>query len=524
MKKNGLTFSAFAVMIAIILVAVFAVKPIVNIAHCNDIFTARLITPGTYNSTIDSSDPSTEYDYYKIVVSAGQTLSVNETPANTLRAYLYLIEPDQSTTANYSQPSAMGFPAMASWTTNSLQASYTYYIELDAWEGAGTYSMTVSLKSQNDGNSGGDAGDDYFTATKLPSVNATYPGFVADDDVYDYYKIVLLGGDSISVTVTPVHELRPYLYLVKPDQSTTANSSLSAMGLPAAVSWTTNSASVNYTYFIEVELWQGQGNYTTKIVITPQNDANSGGDAGNSFDTATALSTGTYSGFLKNDDVDDYYKTTQNVTAGQGLYVTVIPSHYLSVQINLYNPARNSIGYNGSNVGVPTIAGARALSTQFMYIDIHLASGYGNYTMKIVQEPILGKPTQTPQTPNPGQSVKISVSATAPQKGIGEVVLSYRTNQSTTWVNVLMNKNSTTGMYEGTIPGFSATTNVTYMITGNNTAGDYFVQNNAGIYYTYRAIPEFSSMSLLLIVFCTSAVFAVLSRRKKIARLGSLQH
>lgn len=473
----------------------------------NDSFAqAELITPGTYSGTVDES--SDYDDYYKIVVSAGQTINANVTPAASLQVWFGLYDPTQ--TEVKSDAPNMGVMAEFSWTTNSAQASYTYYILVEASSGSGAYTLNVSLISQNDGNSGGDAGDTFDTATQLTSTNATYPGFLKDLDLNDYYKLTLTAGQTISVNATPTSTLQVWLGLYDPARNQKVSDSPN-MGLMASVSWTTNSAQASYTYYVLVYVGNGYGHYSMEVAIVGQDDAGSGGDAGDTVDTPTPLATGTFYGLLKDDDINDCYRLVKNVTAGQSLYVTVIPSAAQALQVYIYDEAKNQQNYGTANPGVAVVLSIKAQSTQLYYIRVNSGSK-GNYTMRVTAEPYVDVPTFTPTNPTIGQDVKVSVSVTASQNGLGPVTLWYMTGAS--WTNVTMALNTTTSLYEGIIPGFQSATTVYYKIIAYDTAGDYFVQDNAGLYYTIPVVPEFSTLTMMLFLICMSASLAILLRRK----------
>jgi hypothetical protein len=452
------------------------------------------------------------YDYYKLTVTAGQTLAVNATPADTMSLYLTLYNPSGGGVAYDGE--AAGVMVVANWTTNSAQATYTYTIGLEDMNGYGSYSFRVTLVSQNDANSGGDAGDALAKATPIASANATYSGFLKDDDVYDYYKLSILAGQTLSVKATPVNTLGINLDLYNPSLSDVAWNQTLVAGFPVSASWTTNSAAANYTYYVRVSESTGYGTYSMTISIHSQNDANSKGDAGDTLATATALNFGTYSGFMKDDDKIDWYKTVQNVTAGQGIYVKVTPSIAQAVKVSLYDAGQTLQKSNSSSTaGFAATVGARAAKTEIFYIRIDSLSGYGNYTVAISAEPTLGVPTRTPQTPNAGQAVKVSVSVSAPLKSVSSVILSYNTT-TTAWTNVSMSLNATSGLYQGTIPGLSAGTKVYYKLTAYTTAGDYFVLDNAGQYYVYNVVPEFPILITALALFCALTLAMVIFKRR----------
>ncbi len=449
-------------------------------------------------------------DVYMLTVSAGQTVSVNATPPSTLQVWLGLFDPARNQVI--SDLPNKGVMAKVSWTTNSAQVNYTYYVWVEAWSGSGTYSFVVNLASQNDANSGGDAGDTFDAATQLASVNSTYSGFLKDADTDDYYKVNVLAGQTLAVNVTPASGLQVALQFYNPARNTVF-SDYPNQGVMAKASWTTNSAMPNYTYYVRVDESSGFGTYSMVVSLVSQNDAGTGGDAGDDLSTARPVSIATYSGFMRDDDTSDCYRITQNVTTSQGLFVKVTPSASQAVAVTLYDQAMSQKDYKSGNPGVAVTANARATATGIFYIKVSSFSGYGAYTFKITVEPVIGVPSQTPAVPSPGQSVTVSVNVTAVQDGVGAVTLSYSTSGAS-WTDVAMTLNGTTGLYQGTIPGMPGNTTVYYKVTAYDTAGDYFVQDKTGVYYTYSVVPEFSALIILLLLCIVTPVAALLGRRR----------
>jgi hypothetical protein len=132
--------------------------------------------------------------------------------------------------------------------------------------------------------------------------------------------------------------------------------------------------------------------------------------------------------------------------------------------------------------------------------------------------PTLGTPTQVPPSNvQPDQEVKVSVNVTDTESGVKNVTLSYRIEPETTWNNVSMIWNSTSGLWDGVIPGKPIDTVVKYMITAFDNAENEAVNNNAGDYFVYTVVPEFTvTMLLIIMVIVTIAVVGV---RKKFPKL-----
>ena len=104
--------------------------------------------------------------------------------------------------------------------------------------------------------------------------------------------------------------------------------------------------------------------------------------------------------------------------------------------------------------------------------------------------PVIGTPIHTPETPDPDETVKVSVSVTD-DFGIRDdgVILSYSTNDGETWSNVTMTK-TTADTYEGQITGSPAGTNVQYSIIAYDYAGNSAVNDDNRKYYGYIIAQE----------------------------------
>ncbi|UCB58977.1 MAG: hypothetical protein JSV67_01385 [Thermoplasmatales archaeon] len=126
---------------------------------------------------------------------------------------------------------------------------------------------------------------------------------------------------------------------------------------------TSLTASVTGTYFFSIYANQGAGDadYTFSVNVGGQNDARSGGDAGNSIGSALAISPGSYSGYMSSTDTEDWYSFSAN--SGQGIFVAVDLAGTGKTQeksdydIHLYNPSgvlvHEALYYGGDELEYP---------------------------------------------------------------------------------------------------------------------------------------------------------------------------
>ncbi len=127
--------------------------------------------------------------------------------------------------------------------------------------------------------------------------------------------------------------------------------------------------------------------------------------------------------------------------------------------------------------------------------------------------PRIDEPMQVPSTDiQPGQTVKVSVNVTDAETGVKNVTLCYTNN--TIWYNVTMQFNSTTGLWEATIPGHGLGITIKYKIEAYDNAENHAVKDNAGQYYVYTVVPEFASSIYLMMLMVTSIIAAVAFKKK----------
>jgi PKD repeat protein len=114
-----------------------------------------------------------------------------------------------------------------------------------------------------------------------------------------------------------------------------------------------------------------------------------------------------------------------------------------------------------------------------------------------------------------GQLVEVSANITDAGSGVKNATLIYSNDNGSSWQTPLrMIYNSTSGLYETTILGHVSGTWVKYKIMAYDTAGNLMTENNAGQYYSYQVIPEFTAPYLILL-FTLATTLAVATYRKR---------
>ncbi|MGD2066864.1 MAG: nitroreductase family protein [Candidatus Bathyarchaeota archaeon] len=131
--------------------------------------------------------------------------------------------------------------------------------------------------------------------------------------------------------------------------------------------------------------------------------------------------------------------------------------------------------------------------------------------------PTIGDLSQNPSydAVEPDQTVTVTVEVTDAGTGVGNVILSYSTDEGQTWTNATMTGVSG-NMYSGDIPGFEEETRIQYRILAYDNSNNLAVEDNAGNYYVYTVIPEFQFLILAFFVLTSLAV--ILAKRRTITK------
>lgn len=131
-------------------------------------------------------------------------------------------------------------------------------------------------------------------------------------------------------------------------------------------------------------------------------------------------------------------------------------------------------------------------------------------------DPVIETPIHTPETPDDGEAVTVSVNVTDADTGVRPdgVILSYSTDGGETWNNVTMSK-ATGDTYEGIIPGLSAGTEVSYRIIAYDYEDNEAVENNAGAYYVYTVISEFPTWQIIVLALLLIGAIVVLVKKRQ---------
>ena len=120
----------------------------------------------------------------------------------------------------------------------------------------------------------------------------------------------------------------------------------------------------------------------TQAAASGQNDAGTGGDAGNTIATATLVNPGSWTGcYLDATDRNDYYKF--NVTSGQVIKVKITPPSAADFDLYLHNPSQTQVGSSTRGAGLVDSIVYTANATGYWYCRAYQYSGTGNYSLQI---------------------------------------------------------------------------------------------------------------------------------------------
>ena len=137
--------------------------------------------------------------------------------------------------------------------------------------------------------------------------------------------------------------------------------------------------------------------------------------------------------------------------------------------------------------------------------------------------PTIETPSCTPSGDVPlNQEVTVTVNVTDTESRVKNVTLSYKLGNTTSWTSLPMSYNTTTGLYETIIPSQLNATSVSFKITAFDNAGNMATEDNAGEYYVYNVIPEFTLIALLSFMIVSTLIIVYAKRKSVGTKLPSV--
>ena len=276
-------------------------------------------------------------DIYKFFVAKNIEIRLEARANNDIDLYLY--NPEQKGVA-YSCGEFVEYIAYKADETGY------WYAEIISTKGSADYTITLNLLSdQHDAGYDGDAGDRILKSFAIfpmePKDNTPGRGntgtLAPPSDKEDWYMFSVCEGQKITITITPDDD---YDVELNDDTATVVASSYNTGTSPESISYTAEKTAIYYLRIFAKD-GAGEGDYTMNIQLQGENDANSGGDAGDTPGQALTITPGTYFGFLSYYDQVDWYAFS--VSSGEGIKVELEAPMQSDCNIWLYDPDGNLV-------------------------------------------------------------------------------------------------------------------------------------------------------------------------------------
>ena len=343
-------------------------------ANDDDFQGATPIQSGTCTGSLGEEDEEgnrDDLDYYSIDLEEGQQITLQLTIPGNAQYGISLLNPNRNSLgSSITQKDIKTLDYVANSTG-------TWYIKIHRSSGEGEYQLFVDIQDQNDAEKGQDAGDSYQGAITISPPGGTFTGLLKAGDDLDYYSIDLEEGQQITLQLTVPGNASYSISLLNPNHAS-RGSSITQREIKT-LDYVADSTG---TWYIRVHRFSGEGEYQLVVDIQDQNDAENGQDAGDSYQGAIPISTGTITGLLKAGDNDDYYSI--NLEEGQQITLQLTIPGNAQYGILLLNPNRNSLGSSEiiTENDTKTLSYV-ANSSGTWYIKIHRSSGEGEYQLVV---------------------------------------------------------------------------------------------------------------------------------------------
>ena len=351
----------------------------------------------TYYGYVDNN--MDEYDWYGFSIPNNYSISASLSWNNTsslIDLDLHLFD-SNSTYLDYSYDNN---PENVSSGSASIGGT-TVTLLVRAWSGAENYTLLINFDdisnsqvfNQNDANSGGDASGNFSSAYNLTG-NDTYYGWISDSgDVNDIYAVYVPPLFAIEATMFWNNSGDDYDLGLFDENENLIDSSFFSNPEFVESGGTNVSDSV---VFVVIQAGTGEGNYSvnislvnqTSLPVFNQNDAYSGGDAGNEFSNATSINASSgisyWPGYI-DDSTDEYDFYSVYIPADHGITTSLSYSQGW-LGIYLYDSSNSQINYSLSQqqpLVVSTNNTGSYVGDSNIIIEIWGYSGSGEYNFTI---------------------------------------------------------------------------------------------------------------------------------------------
>ena len=422
----------------------------------DDYNNAEEITVGKTTGSLSETDTS---DFYKVQLTSGSIVTITFSGDIHTWQDLYFMNPAKE-------------QIFALYSTEGSEETDSYYLAVetstDYWYievsgDPGSYQFQVSTATQNDAGTGGDVYSDYDNAHEVDN-NIEYSGHMEDLDESDMYKTKIEGNCIITVDFAGDIDEWSDLYLLSPTKEEIFPLYSTEASEESDSYYLANETTAGY-YYINIK---GIGDYTFKVTITKQNDANSGSDVAENYAAAYEIKRNIeYTGHVEDIDTTDMYKL--NLSSGENISIKFNGDMNDWHDLVFYNPSKVEVfvlySTDGSEETNSYIVPS-GIATDYWYIKI--VGSVGDYKFKTTV-------TEGPTAKVPSTPLNLQASA-----GDGEVTLSWNTPSDTGGVDITGYK-----IYRGNISG--KLTLLTTIDTGTSYT-DNTVTNEITYYYQVSAV------------------------------------
>lgn len=246
------------------------------------------------------------------------------------------------------------------------------------------YPISLLPETQDDANTGGDAGDNFDNATIIGI--GSFTGSLPENDTNDFYKVYINMDRHAVITLSGDVGTDFDLHLYAPDR----NIMTSSQGSDSNEYISFDILSYGY-WFVRIEKYNltSHGNYsliiqtsaiTSTVSTFIQNDAGSGGDASNSFYFATPITRGQHNGILIDFDFYDYYRI--DLISGDVISILLTFQESINFDLFLYDPDVGMIASSTTESSEESISLTVEVTGPFRILISRLTS-FGAYEINI---------------------------------------------------------------------------------------------------------------------------------------------
>ena len=268
---------------------------------------------GVLNGALSEND---RQDYFRFELDAGNILDLDFTPGDEAENLKVALRNFEGSELWNSGETNSGIVKSTRMMMNNSSGGIYYAV---VYSGIGPYQLDLFVESQNDGDSGTDAGDRITKALDLQA-GGSYLGELGGFDENDWYRFDIPAGHILNLAFTPKQSAESMKFSLRSFERSEiwySGAVLPGERKPKRVVMNNTSGG---TYYLEVSY--GSGQYEFEIFTESQNDAGSQTDAGDKISEALKVEPGRgYSGELGGYDESDWYRF--GIPAGSVLKMTL---------------------------------------------------------------------------------------------------------------------------------------------------------------------------------------------------------